>query len=61
MPLSKEVQAEYQGIIHKFKSQSAQRGGGYNGDGGNSGLEMVSALRQLTSAAKVICLFRSAV
>lgn len=60
MPVSSDVQAEYQAIIQKFKAQSQQQQGyeGYDG-GGSSGLEMVSALRKLTSAAKVSyrCIF----
>jgi hypothetical protein len=62
MPVSKQAQAEYQAIIQKFKAQSKQgyrghshddEGGGGGNSGGTTGLEMISALRQLTSTAKV--------
>ena len=58
MSVPKDVQAEYQSIIQKYKAQSQSQQGGYRGReqegaAGNSGLEMVSALRKLSSAAKV--------
>jgi hypothetical protein len=55
MPVPPSALAEYQAIIQKFKAQSKQ---GHRerdqGGGGSSGLEMISALRQLTSLAKVL-------
>mmetsp|Transcript_12881 Transcript_12881/g.21026 ORF Transcript_12881/g.21026 Transcript_12881/m.21026 type:complete len:347 (-) Transcript_12881:3-1043(-) len=53
MSVNKDVMGEYQGIIQKFKAQGDYSRGNYAGGGSNSGLEMISALRQLTSAAKV--------
>lgn len=53
MPVPAHVQAAYQGVLQKFKAQSQQERRRGQGQEGSSGLEMVSALRQLTSTAKV--------